>query len=281
MPIPLALTALFTEAAGASASAGVAGAATGAGTAAAGTAASEGLGLAATSDLASAFKDALQQVGGLGGGGGPGGGGYTGYNLGGKVPTQLSGGLTNPASKIPGMGMIGKAIGAVQSKLYGVIEPLVTLPKALEDWGSSLIDSRRDLMAFNGVIAGAILETERRGILRKMKSGEAVSGSTANLGEALSDFMDEIQPIKDLIVNGFNTLAAGALKIATILAMIGRVAESVNDTITWMQNNWPFSSGKNDDERQEWVKFLDDIQAKGLREFQRDDDLMDPEGFDN
>lgn len=241
MPIPAVLAALgplFAEAGGAAAGAGLS-------EAAASAAASEGI-----SGLTQALTAASA-------GGGGGGGGLTGYGLGGKTPSM----------PIPGFGLLGKAV-------TGLITPITTLPKQIEDWGQSLLDSKRGLMAFNGAVAGAVLEAERRDIGRKMDEGKRVSATTGFMSEGLSDLKDEIQPLKDAATNGFNLLAGGIMRVASFAAkiakwhpMIAGILKIQEELARRNQASAPF------------INFIDDIKAGELRKFNNDDHLMPPQGL--
>lgn len=234
MPIPAVLAALgplFAEAGGAAAAGGgTAGLASAAG------------GMAEASGAMGQLTQALQSA--MSGGGGS--GGQTGYGLGGNVPPSLS-----------------KAAGGlfpVQSLLAKLVKPLTTIPKQIEDWGDSLLQSKRNLMAFNGAIAGTILEAERRDIHRKIEEGQRVSATTGIMSESLSDFKDTMQPIKDVVVNIFNLLATGVIEAANTAAwlakfhpVLGAMLEIQERQAAKDQGNAPF------------VQFINDIQkGEGL-----------------
>jgi hypothetical protein len=241
MPIPAALAALgplFAEAGGAAAGAGLS-------EAAASAAASEGI-----SGLTQALTAATA-------GGGGGGGGLTGYGLGGKTPNM----------PIPGFGLLGKAVTSL-------IKPITTLPKQIEDWGQSLVDSKRNLMAFNGAIAGSILEVERRDMMRKMDEGKRVSSTTGFMSEGVSGFKDEIQPLKDVVSNGFNLLAGSIMRVASFAAKIAKWHPIIAAILKIQEE---LALRNQTDAR--FVKFIDDIQKGDLRQFNDDKNLMPPQGF--
>lgn len=241
MPIPAILATLgplFAEAGGAAAGTAAVGQAASA--TAASTAATEGLTAALTSALA-------------GGGGGGGGGGLTGYDLGGKVPKV----------PLPGFGLLGKAMGAL-------IKPVTTLPKQLEDWGQSLLDSRRNLMAFNGAIAGTIMEAERRDIVRKMEEGRRVSDSTKLMSEELSDLKDEFQPLKDVIVNGFNLIARSSFRNAAF-AVKALKNHPIVAAVLGIQE---LLTNRGDGEGTAFMRFIEDIRKEGFDFNDPNDNLM-------
>lgn len=236
MVAPAALAALgplFAEAGG-----------TAAGTAAVGQAASAtAASTAATEGLTAALTQAL-----AGGGGGGAPGGQTGFGLGGKVPETFTKGLKGA---FPVFALLGK-----------LVKPITTLPKQLEDWGQSLLDARRNLMAFNGAIAGVILEAERRDIVRKMGEGQRVSGSTEFLSEGLSDLKDEFQPLKDVIVNGFNMIAGGVLRVATIATSILKYHPVIAIGLGIQR----LLTGDDKDEKVAFLRFVDDIKKGAMEE---------------
>lgn len=240
MPLPALLAPLLAQAGGAIGA--------GSGAAAVGSAASSAGSGAAIGELTSALQGILSSSQGGSGGG------LTGYGLGGKTP-QLP---------IPAFGLLGKAAGAL-------IKPFTTLPKQIEDWGDSLLQSKRNLMAFNGAIAGTLLEAERRDIVRKMGEGQRVSGTTEYLSEGLSDFKDAIQPIKDTLVNFFNLAAGNILRIATIGTKILRHTNSMLIVAEFIQRNWPF---KGKQENVPFVRFINDVKAGKLDQFNDDRGLM-------
>lgn len=92
------------------------------------------------------------------------------------------------------------------------------LPLALKRWGEALKTSQEHLRAFNGVIAGTFLESERRDILRNIAAGSRTGASTAYLAQSLSDIKDTIQPYKDIMTNGFNLLAGSLLRLVNLAA---------------------------------------------------------------
>ncbi len=193
----------------------------------------------ATEGLTAALTQALS------GGGGGGSGGQTGFGLGGKVPETFSGGLKR---SFPVFALLGK-----------LVKPITTLPKQIEDWGNSLLESRRNLMAFNGAIAGVLLEAERRDILRKTEEGQRLSGSTKFLSEGLSDLKDEFQPLKDVIVNGFNLVAGTVTRVAAWAAWIAKIHPLVHDILEIQK-----ALTKDAGESTPFLRFIDQVREGGL-----------------
>lgn len=130
--------------------------------------------------------------------------------------------------------MIGdlKNIGTRQltSALKGPLGPLkelgttlVRFPGYLQDWGDSLIESRRAIAAWNGQIAGAMLEQERRQIVRGIGSGQRTAFSTRALVDAMDDLLDEVQPLKDVVTNSLNLIVVLLTRGLTTLIQIAKI----------------------------------------------------------
>lgn len=106
------------------------------------------------------------------------------------------------------------------------MKEMVELPLTIKRWGDSLLESQKHLVAFNSKIAGAYGEAERRDILRDVESGATTSSSTESLSEAMSNFNDEIQPFKDMVTNGLNTLVSTVVQGLTIAIQIGKTTNA-------------------------------------------------------
>jgi len=98
---------------------------------------------------------------------------------------------------------------------------LAKLPGLLAEWGEGLVESKKHLMQFNGTLAAAFLEAERRGLIRNIQSGERTSGATAGLSDALQDLQDTVQPIKDTVTivmaRGVESLVRGVDEAVKVL----------------------------------------------------------------
>ncbi len=181
---------------------------------------------AASERLASSLTGAMSSARGEG----------EGFGLSGKVPKQFTAALK---LAFPALALFTKAL-----------EPIGSFAKALEDWGDSLLDSQRGLMAFNGAIAGTIIEAERRDIVRKIGQGQRTASSTQFMSEQLSDIKDAIQPFQDAVTNGFNILAGHVLKtgnnVIHISKGVSRTAFLLGKLADWMNSmmdrqNAPFA----------------------------------------
>jgi hypothetical protein len=90
---------------------------------------------------------------------------------------------------------------SLSEKFKELAKTVVTLPKALVDWSSALLDSQKRLRDVSGPQAQIFAERDIRQIRRDILSGQATAGSTGQLSEALDDLLDELRPIKDDIRN--------------------------------------------------------------------------------
>jgi len=121
-------------------------------------------------------------------------------------------------------------VAKIATTAKAILDTAIEMPGAILDWGQALKDSKRHLVQFNGVIAGAYMASERRDILRNIESGKKIAGSTKNLSESLSDFKDELQPIRDTLTIAINTLSAVALDMGTgILSVLKSSAKTFID----------------------------------------------------
>lgn len=74
----------------------------------------------------------------------------------------------------------------------------------LRDWGEALKKSQERLRDFNPAISGAYVESERRGIMRTVKSGSTTDYTTKKMVSSLDDLKDTIRPYQDLMTNVMN-----------------------------------------------------------------------------
>ena len=111
-------------------------------------------------------------------------------------------------SVVPG---VGTAVGAAIGGLVGASGSLASLPKKILDWSEALVESRRDLAKWSGVLQRTYLEAQRREYAREIQSARATGSTTAVLSEVYQDTLDDLQDIKDDIHN----VTAAVLIIAT------------------------------------------------------------------
>ncbi len=95
----------------------------------------------------------------------------------------------------------GKGAMIAASGLAAVAAAAIAIPKVISSWSESLVESKKGLMAFNGVIAGVILRAEQRQIERGIESGRRTAGSTKFLSQGLEDLKDELQGARDDLFN--------------------------------------------------------------------------------
>ena len=112
---------------------------------------------------------------------------------------------------------------------------LAKLPGLLAEWGEGLVESKKHLMQFNGTLAMAFLEAERRGLIRNIQSGQRTSGATAGLSDALQDLQDTVQPIKDTVTivmsRGLEVLVRSFTEGVTILKTLYEIAKQMDARI--------------------------------------------------
>jgi hypothetical protein len=116
--------------------------------------------------------------------------------------------------------------------LYDIV---VELPGALEEWGMRLKDSQRHLSQYNGVIAAAMIESERRDIVRGFESGSRTGESTAYLTEALSDLEDSVQPLRDISTNIQNRLVGFGTQILANVIQGIQDLKPIHDILSLLQ----------------------------------------------
>lgn len=120
------------------------------------------------------------------------------------------------------------------------ITHMAKLPGLLAEWGEGLVESKRHLMAFNGTLAMAFLEAERRGLIRNIESGQRTSGATAGLSDALQDLQDTMQPMKDTVtivlargveelVRGINLIAVTSQKIYDAIKLVPFIGKKIEE----------------------------------------------------
>ena len=111
----------------------------------------------------------------------------------------------------PHVGLASETImsvgGAIARPAIDLAAAIGELPSIMEGWGRELLASQQHLARFNGKLAGAFSEAERRDMVRDVESGRNTSGTTDKLSDALSDLQDEMQPMRDVVTNGFNYVA--------------------------------------------------------------------------
>lgn len=169
-------------------------------------------------------------------------------------PTGLGRGTMKGIGMVANVGTLGLAGHA---KKLG--EKFVELATATEDWGRELMDSQKHLMAFNGNIARAFLETERRDILRNIESGKNTGATTSNLANAWNDLKDEMQPFKDVLTNSLNTIA---IAVTMVVKTVVKYGKPLAEGVLFMQKNWPWGDKSVEADElppfQEFLKVLSD-----------------------
>lgn len=126
------------------------------------------------------------------------------------------------AWSMSGMGFLEKIpiLGILPSMIKDVVDAMINLPNAIEQWGEALLQSRFKLARWNNQIAATRVEAERREILRDVASGRATAGTTAELNEALQDLKDTFRPINDAVTNGLNRVVTAMVRITDVVVGI-------------------------------------------------------------
>lgn len=105
----------------------------------------------------------------------------------------------------------GGIVGKLAAVTYGSY-------KALELFGTKVVESREYLRNFNGVINAAYGRLDNQQIRLNMQTGSATQGSTANLVNAMAEFRESGQANKQALMTIVNTSATVGLKIASGIA---------------------------------------------------------------
>lgn len=156
-------------------------------------------------------------------------------------------------------------LGLVVGNLTRRFKAAASIPGQFIEWGDALKEGKRHLIAFNGQIAVAMVESERRGIIRQVGEGRRVGASTAFLTEGLDDLKDAVQPLKDLFSNGLNLLIGIAARIATVATNVAKLHPVVAAVLAIQR----WIAGKDEGEPA-FVEFLKGVKEGGLGEFDRE-----------
>lgn len=233
----------------------------GAGAAAGGAAAAEGAaGGLATEQLLSKLIDRIPQGGE--GGRGRGGGSRFGELLSTGKTIALGSSFGEKIGDVIKFGPLGIVVGDLTRRFKAV----ASIPGQLVDWGDALKESQRHLMAFNGQIAVALVESERRGIIRQIGEGRRTGASTAFLTESLNDLKDELQPIRDVATNVLNVFVGFAAKMVSIGTTLVKMVP-LNAAILDIQEELARRAAGETETA--WFRFMDGVQKGGLGEFDR------------
>lgn len=156
-------------------------------------------------------------------------------------------------------------LGLVVGNLTRRFKAVASIPQQFIEWGDALKEGKRHLMAFNGQIAVAMVESERRGIIRQVGEGRRVGASTAFLTEGLDDLKDAVQPLKDLFSNGLNLLIGIAARIATVATNVAKLHPVVAPVLAIQR--WIVGQPEGEPA---FFEFLKGVKEGGLGEFDRE-----------
>jgi len=165
-------------------------------------------------------------------------------------------------------GPLGLAVGQLTRRFKAAMR----IPEIMTEWGDALKESQKRLMQFNGDIAAAMVESERRGIVRNIGAGKATAGSTRFLTQGLDDLKDEIQPIKNIITNVSNLVGGLGLRLVTLVSQVAQsmvpIVDAASGVVDWLK--WAMSLEDQKARDVLFVEFVKDVKAGHLGEMDRD-----------
>lgn len=113
-------------------------------------------------------------------------------------------------------------------KPTALLRDVSELPAKIKGWSEALVESQRSISRFNGSLAIAFAQQERRGVLRAIASGERTGGATSDLSNNLQSLYDQLQPMKDAVTI---VVANGLNRGVTILSSILLAAQQTYTTL--------------------------------------------------
>ena len=122
-------------------------------------------------------------------------------------------------------------IGGLMAALTRVSVSMALLPRRLEMFGQSLLASQEPLRRFNGQIAAAFARLERTNLLIDRDTAGATSGTTTALADAIGSLSQELQPIKQTVITGVNTLGLIGVNIGRGVAFLIKMSPAVQGII--------------------------------------------------
>jgi hypothetical protein len=139
--------------------------------------------------------------------------GQAGANVGSFVAGDVNSGIVKE-----GTSSLIQLLGDLRKmRPTSVIKDVSELPEKIVRWGDALVESQRHISRFNGTLAMTFAESERRGVLRAIASGERTGGATADLNMSLQALRDQLQPLKDSVTI---VIARGLTQAVTYLSGI-------------------------------------------------------------
>jgi hypothetical protein len=91
--------------------------------------------------------------------------------------------------------------------------------KALETFVWGISESNRGLGKWNGQIAASFAQLDIADMRREIQTADATFGSTTSLNTALSELLNEVQPIREGVGTAVNTMGIIAAKVSQGLAI--------------------------------------------------------------
>ena len=110
---------------------------------------------------------------------------------------------------------LGKRVAPIPAMFLALGVALALLPKKLAQFGSSLLESRRNLAEMNGGYATTFARLDAQRFGRSVRLAGMTSGSTAQLAAATSRLEEKLLPYAAASVNLLSKLVAGLETVAT------------------------------------------------------------------
>lgn len=115
-----------------------------------------------------------------------------------------------------------KGVLNLSAGLAGVPSALAAFVKGIEMSATLQFESARNLSKFNGQIAGAFRRLDYGDMVRAHGRANATGGTTAALGDALNKLRDDIEPFRQIMTTGVNSVITVGVKIASGLVTLAK-----------------------------------------------------------
>lgn len=95
---------------------------------------------------------------------------------------------------------------------------LTAIPISLKEFSSAILESRESLRNFNGGINAAFARLEAQNMHLGIRTANATEGSTVGMADAMRDFNEAFQPIREGMATGLNLIGTFALRAGASFA---------------------------------------------------------------
>lgn len=104
--------------------------------------------------------------------------------------------------------------------------PLILAKTAhhLEQWGTGVLESSRDLRRFDSSLARTFAVLDRQQLMLQVRSAQATGGSASTLGKELQGLRKELQPFRENATIALNLIATHVVDIARAAVMVSKWA---------------------------------------------------------